>query len=78
MPMPEAKPLPYGLEKVPSVFIGDDAFALKKYMMKPYPQRNITAEKRFYNYQHSRPDEYQKICLESLQIDSGYFILQGI
>ena len=38
----------------PYVFVGDDAFALKKFMMKPYPQQNLTADKRVYNYRHSR------------------------
>ena len=36
----------------PYVFVGDDAFALKKFIMKPYPQQNLTAEKRVYNYRH--------------------------
>ena len=54
MPFPESKPLSYGSEKVPFVIVGDDAFALKSYMMKPYPQRNLTVERRIYNYRHSR------------------------
>ena len=39
---------------MPYVFVGDDAFALKPYMMKPYPQTDLTADKRVYNYRHSR------------------------
>ena len=38
----------------PYVFVGDDAFALKKFTMKPYPQQNLTADKRVYNYRYSR------------------------
>ena len=38
----------------PYVFVGDDAFTLKKFMMKPYPQQNLTADKRVYNYRHSQ------------------------
>ena len=38
----------------PYVFVGDDAFALKKFMTKTYPQKNLTAYKRVYNYRHSR------------------------
>jgi hypothetical protein len=30
--------------------IGDDAFALSKTMMKPYPHRNLSKEKRIFNY----------------------------
>ena len=40
--------------KLPYVFLGDDAFALKEFMKKPYPQQNLTADKRIYNYRHSR------------------------
>ena len=36
------------------MFVGDDAFALKKHMMKPYPQNGLTEDKRIYNYRHSR------------------------
>ena len=35
--IPAPKPLPFGWIKVPYVFVGDDAFAVKTYMMKPYP-----------------------------------------
>ena len=38
----------------PYIFVGDDTFALKKFMMKPYPQQNLTADKRVYNYGYSR------------------------
>ena len=36
------------------MILGDDAFALKNYMKKPFPQHNLTMEKRIYNYRHSR------------------------
>ena len=52
--LPEAKCLPYGVIRVPHVFVGDDAFALKEYMMKPFPQAGLTDERRVYNYRHSR------------------------
>jgi len=52
--IPSPIPLPFGRIRVPYVFVGDDAFALKNYMMKPYPQRNLTEERRIYNYRHSR------------------------
>ena len=35
-------------------FVGDDAFALKAYLMKPYPQSGLTDDRRIYNYRHSR------------------------
>ena len=37
--IPYPTPLPYGCIRTPYVFVGDDAFALKSYMMKPYPQK---------------------------------------
>ena len=41
-------------EITPYVFLGDDAFALKKFMIKPFPQKCLIGEKRIYNYRHSR------------------------
>ena len=48
--VPEDKPLPFGKEPVPHVLVGDDAFALRPFVMKPYPQRNLSLEERIYNY----------------------------
>ena len=39
---------------VPYFLLGDDAFALRDWMMKPYPSRNLTLEERIFNYRHSR------------------------
>ena len=52
--IPAPTPLPFRYIRIPYVFVGDDAFALKSCMMKPYPQTNLTPEKRAYNYNHSR------------------------
>ena len=51
--LPGNEELPNG-EIAPHVFLGDDAFALKKFMMKPFPQQVLDAPKRVYNYRHSR------------------------
>ena len=51
--LPDDEELPNG-EIAPHVFLGDDAFALKKFMMKPFPQQGLDAPKRVYNYRHSR------------------------
>ena len=38
-----------------SVFVGDEAFPLKPYLMKPYPRRNdLTREQKIYNYRLCR------------------------
>ena len=52
--LPKDDALPVNGVIAPYVFVGDDAFALKKFMMKPYPQQNLTADKRVDNYRHSR------------------------
>ena len=41
-------------KKVPYVFVGDDAFPLKRNLMKPFPFRNQTEEQRIYSYRVSR------------------------
>ena len=40
-------PLPYYL-------LGDDIFPLKKWLIKPYPGKNLTEEQKIYNYRLSR------------------------
>ena len=52
--LPESEALEYGVKKVPYVFVADDAFSLKPYLMKPYPQSGVTEEKRLYTYRLSR------------------------
>ena len=43
-------PLPGRNYPLPYVRTGDDAFPLTAYMMKPYLQRNLSLEKRIFNY----------------------------
>ena len=54
MKLPKDDALPVNGAIAPYVFVGDDAFALKKFMMKLFPQQNLTSSKRVYNYKHSR------------------------
>ena len=46
--------LPNDGRKLPYVIVGDDAFPLKTYLMKPYPHQHLSREKRIFNYRLSR------------------------
>ena len=48
--LPKPKVLPFGKTPVPYVLVGDEAFALRPFLMKPYPQRDLTPSRRIYNY----------------------------
>lgn len=39
---------------IPNVCVGDDAFSLFEYIMKPYPNRGLTEDHRIFNYRLSR------------------------
>ena len=42
------------MKEFPYVFLGDDAFGLKPYLLKPYPGQNLPLDQRVYNYRLSR------------------------
>ena len=52
--IPDPRPLPSRGMDVPYVCVGDDAFPLTSYMMKPYASTGLTEEKRIFNYRLSR------------------------
>ena len=52
--IPNGDNLPHVDSPVPYSFIGDDAFGLRSWMMKPHPSRGLTKAKRIFNYRLSR------------------------
>ena len=54
--VPEEEPLPGGDVPVPYAIVGDDAFALRSYLIKPYgrTRRVLTHAERIFNYRASR------------------------
>ena len=52
--LPKPKPLHENRKETPFVRVGDDAFPLTNYLMKPYPQKDLTIDNRIFNYILSR------------------------
>lgn len=40
--------------EAPYVIVGDEAFPLKPYLLRPYPRQNLGVPERVYNYRHCR------------------------
>lgn len=54
MKIPKPAPI-YNNEDFPYVIVGDEAFPLKTYLLRPYPgKQNVGNEKRIFNYRLSR------------------------
>ena len=47
--LPKPTPQSGDLDDIPFVCVGDDAFLLSTYMMKPYPQKDLSRDKRIFN-----------------------------
>ena len=52
--LPDLTPLPDRNYRLPYACTRDDVFPLTAYMMKPYPQKKLSLEKRIFNYRLSR------------------------
>nr|XP_034319421.1 putative nuclease HARBI1 [Crassostrea gigas] len=50
----DPEPLPHDDRPTPYFLIGDDAFPLRSWMMKPYSNRNMNNKERIFNYRLSR------------------------
>ncbi|XP_058832521.1 uncharacterized protein LOC131690547 isoform X2 [Topomyia yanbarensis] len=52
--VPENTCLPGTNQSAPYVIVGDEAFPLKTYLLRPYPGQDLDEKKRVYNYRLSR------------------------
>lgn len=48
--LPDSEPLPHDDRPTPYFLIGDDAFRLRSWMMKPYSNRKMNNKERIFNY----------------------------
>ncbi len=51
---PAAEPLPNDIKDMPYFFVGDDAFSLREWMMKPHSRQGMSHHERIFNYRLSR------------------------
>lgn len=51
---PDPEPLRHDDRDIPYFLAGDDAFPLRPYMMKPFPDKYLSREQRIFNYRLSR------------------------
>jgi hypothetical protein len=54
MNLPQPRPLTSNGESLPYVLVGDEAFQLINYLLRPYPGKNLTEQRTIYNYRLSR------------------------
>lgn len=52
--LPDSKSLPNTSISLPNYFLGDEAFPLKTFLMRPYGGKLLSEPKKVYNYRHSR------------------------
>ena len=52
--LPDPEPIRGDDRDIPYFFVGDDAFPLQPFLMKPFPMRFLTPAQRIFNYRLSR------------------------
>ncbi len=52
--VPPADRLPYDDQDTPYYLVGDNAFAMKTWLLKPYPHHKQVDDERLFNYRLSR------------------------
>lgn len=66
--VPKGVPLPGQIEDTPMVLIGDEAFALKTYLMKPFIRRQSRNNTRLDTYNY-------RLCRARRVVENAFFIL---
>ena len=60
--LPNPRPLPGRAMPVPYVLTGDDAFALTRFLMKPFPLTGLSRAQQIFNYRLSRMQRISENC----------------
>ena len=61
--LPEPEPLPgCSLPHLPCYLVGDEIFALKPWLQRPYPGKNVKEDESIFNYRLSRARRVIKNC----------------
>jgi len=68
MGFPRPRPLPHDDRDIPFFIVGDDAFPLRTYLVKPYPDKYLDHDQRILNYRCSRARRV---------VENGFGILAG-
>ena len=71
--LPKSKSLSADSRDIPYVCVGDDAFPLTTYMMKSYPQKDLSPDKKFLTTDCLALDKFLKMLLAYLLIVGAYF-----
>lgn len=74
---PRDKCLPKDKNNVPQrfVLVGDEAFALSKHLLRPFPGRTLNVERKIFNYRLSRASQHIECCLLEFYPTSGEFFI---